>query len=112
MNNEIEQALTNLVNIIKSTKAYENYDSLMEEVYNNKELSAILYSYKVAAKPLQLAAVNNTETDEESLDKFRQISNLAFKDEVLGSFINYDMQIKKLLGDIIEKLSESLKIEY
>lgn len=112
MNNEIEQALNNLIDLIKNTNAYENYSSLMEEVYNNKELNSLLYSYKLAAKPLQLAAVNNTETDEESLKNFRQISNIAFNNETLGNFINYDMQIKKLLGEIIETLSEKLKIEY
>ena len=102
---EIEEALETLIDAIKSTKEYNQYQALLKKVKNDPELYGRICDYRRQSLALQLSDNENFIQENNDLqNKFSDLLNIGLSNEYFAAEHQYCVMIRKIQECYLEKI--------
>lgn len=97
---------------IQQTDAYRNYHALKELVEESETNRVLLKEYKRLQMSLQLRFAGGGEQEGEDVQRFSQLSALLMSNEEISQFLLAEMQLQKLLADLMKILTDATGISF
>ncbi len=103
---EIDDALNALINVIKSTKEYNQYQTLLKKVKNEPELYGRICDYRRKSLALQLSDNENFIQENNNLqNEFADLLNIGLSNEYFAAEHQYCVMIRKIQECYLEEIS-------
>ena len=103
---EIDDALNALINVIKSTKEYNQYQTLLKKVKNEPELYGRICDYRRKSLALQLSDNENIIKENNNLqNEFADLLNIGLSNEYFAAEHQYCVMIRKIQECYLEEIS-------
>ena len=103
---EIEDALNTLIDTIKSTKEYNQYQTLLNKVKNEPELYGRISDYRRQSLALQLSDNENFIQENNELQKrFSDLLNIGLSNEYFAAEHQYCMMIREIQERYLEQIN-------
>lgn len=102
---EIDEALNLLINTIKNTKEYNQYQTLLKKVKNEPELYARICDYRRQSLALQLSDSENFIQNNNNLqNQFSDLLNIGLSNEYFAAEHQYCVMIRKIQECYLEQI--------
>ncbi len=103
---EIDDALNALINVIKTTKEYNQYQTLLKKVKNEPELYGRICDYRRKSLALQLSDNENFIQENNNLqNEFADLLNIGLSNEYFAAEHQYCVMIRKIQECYLEEIS-------
>lgn len=96
---------------IRESEEYKTYHALKDEVMGDETTAALIREYRKLQVELQIASMNGSRPDPESMQRFSGISTLLFSKQEVSQFLLAEMRLQQMLGDIFKIVTEAADIE-
>ena len=109
---EIERATEQLAQAIRESEEYVLYKGLKDAVMSNDTNRALLKEYQKAQTTLQMAAMAGKEADEDTVQRFSQLSSLLYMNNEVAQYLLAQLRVQKLAGDVFGSIAAAAGLEF
>lgn len=107
----LEEAITQLVEALKATEDYRQYQELRKTVLADEASCALLRRFQSAQTALQLAALAGREPSEEDASTFEGLSGLLYANPDTADYLLSQMRMQQLVAQVMQKLTTAAGLE-
>ena len=107
----LEEAIAQLVDALKTTEEYQQYQELKSTVQADEASMALLRRFQSAQTALQLAALAGKDPSEEDATAFEGLSNLLYTNPDTADYLLAQMRMQQLVAQIMQKLTSAAGLE-
>lgn len=107
----LEEAITQLVEALKATEDYRQYQELRKTVLADEASCALLRRFQSAQTALQLAALAGREPSEEDTSAFEGLSGLLYANPDTADYLLSQMRMQQLVAQVMQKLTTAAGLE-
>lgn len=107
----LEEAITQLVEALKATEDYRQYQELRKTVLADEASRALLRRFQSAQTALQLAALAGREPSEEDASAFEGLSGLLYANPDTADYLLSQMRMQQLVAQVMQKLTTAAGLE-
>ena len=111
MPEEVSRAADHLLEVLKQTDAFAQYDALRETVMADEVNRRLLSRFSRAQSALQLAAIAGSEPKEEDAAEFEKLSALLYDSPEITDYLLAQMKVQQLVAATMEKLTREAGIQ-
>ncbi len=111
MPEEVSRAAEALLDALKHTKAFEEYDALRSRVMADEVNRRLLERFSRAQSALQLSAMAGSEPKEEDAAEFEKLSALLYENAEITDYLLSQMKVQQLVAATMEKLTREAGIQ-
>ncbi|HHT15043.1 MAG TPA: YlbF family regulator [Clostridiales bacterium] len=86
--------------------AYQQYKQALYELSQSVANKAVFEEYVSLRQRLQMAALTNTEADENDVRRFGALSEYFLKDEQFSRLITSEMTLRSMIGEAMQTVSD------
>lgn len=97
---------------IQQSDEYKAYHALKERVNEDQTNRTLLSEYQRLQVAMQLRMAAGGEQDSEDMQRFTQLSSLLMLHEDTSRYLLAEMQLQRLLADLMKILSDATGIHY
>ncbi|MEA5013175.1 MAG: YlbF family regulator [Candidatus Limiplasma sp.] len=109
---EIEVATERLAQAIRESEEYILYSGLKEAVMSDETNRTLLKEYQKTQAVLQMAAMAGKEADEDTVQRFSQLSSLLYMNNEVAQYLLAQLRVQKLAGDVFGQLAAAAGLEF
>lgn len=109
---EIERATEQLARAIRESEEYIQYSGLKDAVMGDETNRALLKEYQKAQTTLQIAAMAGKEADEETVQRFSQLSSLLYMNNEVAQYLLAQLRVQKMAADVFGSLADAAGLEF
>lgn len=109
---EIELATQRLAQAIRESEEYILYSGLKDAVMSDETNKTLLKEYQKAQTVLQMAAMAGKDADEDTVQRFSQLSSLLYMNNQVAQYLLAQLRVQKLAGDVFSRLAEAAGLEF
>lgn len=103
----LENATQKLAVAIQDSEEHQSYQALKEIVMSDETNRALLKEYQKAQHSLQMAAMAGKEADEETVQRFSQLSSLLYMNNDVAQYLLAQLRLQKLTGEVFQQLGKA-----
>ncbi|MBR3873941.1 MAG: YlbF family regulator [Clostridia bacterium] len=111
MPEEVTRAADALLDALKNTEAFRQYDALKETVLADEVNRRLLERFMRAQSALQLAAMAGSEPREEDAAEFEKLSTLLYESPEITDYLLAQMKVQQLVAHTMEKITREAGIQ-
>lgn len=108
---EMEQATQALARAIQESEEYTVYHTLKEAVMENDTNRALLKEYQKAQTELQMAAMAGKDADEDTVQRFSQLSGLLYMNNEVAQYLLAQMRVQQLAGEVFQRVAAAADLD-
>lgn len=112
MPEEVSKAADHLLDALKKTDAFVQYDALRQSVLADEVNRRLLDRFARAQSALQLAAIAGSEPKEEDACEFEKLSALLYDSPEITDYLLAQMKVQQLVASTMEKLTREAGIQF
>jgi len=112
MPEEVSRAADQLLDALKNTEAFVQYDELRKTVLADEVNRRLLDRFARAQSALQLAAISGHEPREEDAGEFEKLSALLYDSPEITDYLLAQMKVQQLVAATMEKLTREAGIQF
>ncbi len=101
----LDSAIEQLVEALKATEEYRQYQELRQIVFADEASSALLRRFQTAQTALQLAALAGKEPSEEDTAAFEGLSGLLYANPDTADYLLLQMRMQQMIAQVMQKLT-------
>ena len=102
---EVAHAAETLLQALKDTEAYQQYQTLRESVLADEVNQRLLERFARAQRALQMSAIAGREPREEDAAEFEKLSTLLYQSPEVSDYLLAQMKVQQLVAATMEKLT-------
>jgi len=110
MPEEVTRAADELLNALKRTEAFEEYNALRRIVMADEVNCRLLERLNRAQSALQMAAMAGSEPREDDVHEFEKLSALLYENPDITDYLLAQMKVQQLVAATMEKLTREAGI--
>lgn len=107
----LDEAIVKLVDALKATEDYRQYQELRSAVMADEASCALLRRFQSAQTALQLAALAGKEPNEEDAAAFEGLSGMLYANPDTADYLLLQMRMQQLVAQIMQKLTAAAGLE-
>lgn len=107
----LDEAIAQLVDALKATGEYQQYQELRKLVQTDEASLALLRRFQSAQTALQLAALAGKEPSEEDAAAFEGLSGLLYANPDTADYLLAQMRMQQLVAQVMQKLTSAAGLE-
>ena len=107
----LDEAIAQLVDALKATGEYQQYQELRKLVQADEASLALLRRFQSAQTALQLAALAGKESSEEDAAAFEGLSGLLYANPDTADYLLAQMRMQQLVAQVMQKLTSAAGLE-
>lgn len=111
MPEEVSRAADQLLDALRNTDAFVQYDELRKTVLADEVNRRLLDRFARAQSALQLAAIAGHEPREEDAGEFERLSALLYDSPEITDYLLAQMKVQQLVAATMEKLTREAGIQ-
>ena len=111
MPEEVSRAADQLLDALRNTDAFVQYDELRKTVLADEASCALLRRFQSAQTALQLAALAGREPSEEDTSAFEGLSGLLYANPDTADYLLSQMRMQQLVAQVMQKLTTAAGLE-
>ena len=111
MPEEVSRAADQLLDALRNTEAFVQYDELRKTVLAGEVNRRLLERFARAQSALQLAAIAGHEPREEDAGEFERLSALLYDSPEITDYLLAQMKVQQLVAATMEKLTREAGIQ-
>jgi len=111
MPEEVSKAADQLLEALKKTDAFIQYDLLRQSVLSDEVNCRLLDRFARAQSALQLAAIAGSDPKEEDASEFEKLSALLYDNPEITDYLLAQMKVQQLVAATMEKLTREAGIQ-
>lgn len=108
----IEQATKELAQAIQQSEEYMTYHQLKEAVMENDVNRALLKEYQRTQAALQMAAMAGQEADEDTAQRFSQLSSLLYMNNEVAQYLLAQLRVQQLAGEVMQRVAQAAELDF
>lgn len=112
MPEEVSKAADQLLDALKKTDAFVEYNTLRQSVLADEVNRRLLDRFARAQSALQLSAIAGTEPKEEDASEFEKLSALLYDSPEITDYLLAQMKVQQLVAATMEKLTREAGIQF
>ena len=105
MPEEVTRAAENLLNAIKSTPVFQEYDQLKTSVMADEVNRRLLDRFMRAQAALQMAAMAGHEPRQEDAAEFEKLSTLLYQSPEITDYLLAQMKVQQLVAQTLSLIT-------
>ena len=105
MPEEVTRAAENLLNAIKSTPVFQEYEELKASVMADEVNCRLLHRFMRAQASLQMAAMSGHEPHEEDAAEFEKLSTLLYQSPEITDYLLAQMKVQQLVAQTLSLIT-------
>ncbi len=110
MPTEVVQAADALLQAMRGTDAFQEYERLKKSVLSDEVNRRLLERFTRAQTALQMAAMAGTEPRDEDASEFEKLSALLYQSEEVTEYLLAQMRAQQLVAETLERLTHEVGI--
>lgn len=110
MPEEVSRCADALLDALKRTDAFIEYDRLKEIVMADEVNRRLLDRFSRAQTALQMAALAGSEPRQEDTDEFERLSELLYQSPEITDYLLSQMRVQQLVAATLERITEDAGI--
>ena len=96
---------------IRQSEEYKTYMDLRDRVMADDTNKTLLKEYKKMQTRLQMAAMAQSSSDNEEMQRFSQLSALLFSQQEISAYLLAEMRLQQAMGDIFKIITDASGLE-
>lgn len=96
---------------IRQSEEYRTYMDLRDRVMADDTNKTLLKEYKKMQTRLQMAAMAQSTSDNEEMQRFSQLSALLFSQQEISAYLLAEMRLQQAMGDIFKIITDASGLE-
>ncbi len=96
---------------IRQSEEYRTYMDLRDRVMADDTNKTLLKEYKKMQTRLQMAAMAQSTSGNEEMQRFSQLSALLFSQQEISAYLLAEMRLQQAMGDIFKIITDASGLE-
>lgn len=98
-----------LVRSLRETDQYKDYKDAEAKLKANEEVSRMMDDFQAKSMEYQTKIMSGQMPEQEELAQMQQMSAIIMSDPLAASYINAQMQLQTIIGDIFKIIGEAVE---
>ena len=98
-----------LVRSLRETDQYKDYKDAETKLKANEEVSRMMDDFQAKSMEYQTKIMSGQMPEQEELAQMQQMSAIIMSDPLAESYINAQMQLQTIIGDIFKIIGEAVE---
>ena len=98
-----------LVRSLRETDQYKDYKDAEAKLKANEEVSRMMDDFQAKSMEYQTKIMYGQMPEQEELAQMQQMSAIIMSDPLAASYINAQMQLQTIIGDIFKIIGEAVE---
>ena len=98
-----------LVRSLRETDQYKDYQDAETKLKANEEVSRMMDDFQAKSMEYQTKIMSGQMPEQEELAQMQQMSAIIMSDPLAASYINAQMQLQTIIGDIFKIIGEAVE---
>jgi len=107
----LDEAIATLVDALKATDEYQQYQELRTAVMADEASCALLRRFQSAQTALQLAALAGKEPNEEDAAAFEGLSGMLYANPDTADYLLLQMRMQQQIAQIMQRLTAAAGLD-
>ena len=107
---EVERAADKLIEALRATEAFAEYERLRGEAMGDEMTRALLARFGRAESALRMAAAAGVQPRAEDAEEFERLSTLLYQSPEAGDYLLARMRAQRLAAEVMERLAQAADI--
>ena len=112
MPEEVTRAADALLDALKNTEAFRQYDALKETVLADEVNRRLLDRFMRAQSALQMAAMAGSEPHAEDQAEFEKLSALLYQSPEVTDYLLAQMKVQQLVAQTLGRITQEAGISF
>ena len=112
MPEEVVRAADELLNALRRTSAFQEYEQLKESVMADEVNRRLLERFMRAQSALQMAAMAGSEPKEADQAEFEKLSALLYQSPEVTDYLLAQMKVQQMVAQTLGRITEEAGISF
>ncbi len=108
---DIKSASDSLAAAIRQSEEYLTYKQLKDTVMADNTNNALVSEYQRLQTKLQMAAVMGTDTSDDDVQHFKQLSGLLMMNASIAQYMLAQMRVQQMMSEIFQTVTLAAELE-
>ena len=98
-----------LVRSLRETDQYKDYKDAEAKLKANEDMSRMMDDFQAKSMEYQTKIMSGQMPEQEELAQMQQMSAIIMSDPLSASYVNAQMQLQTIIGDIFKIIGEAVE---
>ena len=94
---------------LKETDQYKDYKDAEAKLKSNEDMSRMMDDFQAKSMEYQTKIMSGQMPEQEELAQMQQMSAIIMSDPLCASYVNAQMQLQTIIGDIFKIIGEAVE---